>query len=188
MYKKVIATGGIISSLLFTGGSAAFAQTNVTPPSIRHNVGRPNANRIAKEFGLDASEIKAELEAGKKLPEILAEHGISKDKLMQISKRHKDRSLEKALDVIAPKLGLNADDIRAELQAGKTFKQILEDNGISKEQVKETLNNNLGRLMRIRRSTDITRADPNAAIMNRDLTENKFHHPRHFAPQQSNEQ
>lgn len=147
MYKKVLATGGIVSSLLFAGGVSVYAQSNQTPQtSLRHEMGKFNANKLAEKFGLDATELQAELDAGKKLPDILENHGVTRNKMARFAAKHKDHRLEKALDVLAPKFGLNADDIRAELAAGKSFDQILIDNGITKEQVKDALGNGMGRM------------------------------------------
>lgn len=151
MYKKALATGGIISSLLFTGGMAAYAQNNTSTQAksgFRQELGKPDASKLAAKFGLDATKLQAEIEAGKKLPDILEEHGITRDKMVKLAKHHKHRRLEKALDMIAPKLGLHANDIRAELDAGKTFHQVLTENGITKQQVQETLGHR-GRMERL---------------------------------------
>ena len=145
MYKKVIATGSIVSSLFLMATPATFAQT--VTPTMRTEQRRPmhrgeHLNMIAEQLGLNVEDIKKELESGKKLPQVLEEHGITKEKMKETFGDREGKmpqKFERALDVIAPKLGLNADEVRAELKAGKTFKEILDAHGITQEQVKANL-------------------------------------------------
>lgn len=135
MYKKVIATGGIVSSLFLAGTTATFAQdTNSVPKKSAMHQGthKMDFTALATKLGLDASAVQAALDAGKKWPDILKEQGINKDAIQKFAIRgHRHKNIQRALDIIAPKLGLNADDIRAEIEAGKTLHQVFEEQGIT---------------------------------------------------------
>lgn len=142
MYKKILVTSGVVSSLLLTGAATTFAQTSTvdqvkdTRPMHRMLTAEHVADMAAK-LGLNADELKQELEAGKKLPEILAEHNITKDQMDKLFPRPERHKLsDEQLANLATKLGLNIDEIKQELAAGKKLPEILKEHNITAEQMK----------------------------------------------------
>ena len=89
MYKKILVTSGVVSSLLFTGAATTFAQTGMmnqvkdTRPMHRMITAERIAD-MATKLGLNADEIQKELDAGKKLPEILQQHNITKEQIRNV--------------------------------------------------------------------------------------------------------
>jgi uncharacterized protein YidB (DUF937 family) len=139
MYKKILVTGGVVSSLLLTGAATTFAQTGMmnqvkdTRPMHRMITGERIAD-MATKLGLNADEIQKELDAGKKLPDILQQHNITKEQMENIFP-HPQPSDKKITD-IATKFGLDAAVIRQELATGKKLPEILKAHNITDEQLK----------------------------------------------------
>lgn len=142
MYKKILVTGGVVSSLLLTGTATTFAQTSTTDqvkdmrPMHRMHTAEHIADMAAK-LGLNADEVKQELDAGKKLPDILKEHNITKEQMDKLFPRPELPKLsDEQIANIATKLGLNADEIKQELAAGKKLPEILKAHNITDGQLK----------------------------------------------------
>lgn len=150
MYKKILVTGGVVSSLLLTGAATTFAQTSTvdqvknTRPMHRMLTAERIADMAAK-LGLNADELKQEMNAGKKLPEILKEHNITKEQMDKLFPRpERAKMMDEHLADIATKLGLNVEEIKQDLAAGKKLPEILKDHNISDEQLKTVLGERKG--------------------------------------------
>ncbi len=141
MYKKILVTSGVVSSLLLTGAATTFAQTGMinqvkdTRPMHRMITAERIAD-MATKLGLNADEIQQELDAGKKLPEILQQHNITKEQMDKLFPRpERPKLTDEQLADIATKLSLNLDEIKSEIAAGKDLHQILKAHNITPEQM-----------------------------------------------------
>ncbi len=150
MYKKILVTSGVVSSLLFTGAATTFAQTGMmnqvkdTRPMHRMITAERIAD-MATRLGLNADEIQKELDAGKKLPEILQQHNITKEQMDKLFPRPERPKLsDEQLADIASKLGLDLATIKQELASGKKLPEILKAHNITDEQLKTILGERKG--------------------------------------------
>lgn len=140
--KNVLVTGGIVSSLLLTGAVTTFAQTstadqvkNVKP--MQRMLRADHLADMATKLGLNIDEIKQELDAGKKWPDILKEHNITPEQMNSVFPHPQRAKLTDAqITDIATKLSLNVDEVKAELAAGKQLPAVLKAHNITQEQMK----------------------------------------------------
>jgi hypothetical protein len=96
--RKMLAAGGIVTTIFIAGVSQTFAQTaahvrsrqnfttqhtelTLTPGS------RPSLDTIALNFGINADDVREELRTGKTPKEILLEQGISQAQIKKLFKR-----------------------------------------------------------------------------------------------------
>ncbi len=140
--KKVLVTGGIVSSLLLTGTATTFAQTstadqvkNVKP--MERMLRADHLADMAAKIGLNTDEIKKELDAGKKWPDILKEHNITPAQMHSLLGKHVRPPLtDDQIAGLATKLNLKLDEIKAEIAAGKGLPTILKEHNITQTQMK----------------------------------------------------
>lgn len=150
MYKKILVTSGVVSSLILTGAATTFAQTGTvaqvkdTRPMHRMITAERIAD-MATKLGLNADELQQELDAGKKLPEILQQHNITKEQMDKIFPRLERLKLtDEQLANIAAKLGLDVAVLKQELASGKKLPEILKAHNITGEQLKTILGERKG--------------------------------------------
>lgn len=147
--KNVLVTGGIVSSLLLTGAATTFAQTstadhvkNMKP--MHHMLKADHLADMTTKLGLNTDEIKKELDAGKKWPDILKEHNVTQAQMEELFGKHMRPVLtDDQLASLATKLGLNVDEIKKEIAAGKALPAILKEHNVTQEQMK-TITGELG--------------------------------------------
>jgi len=94
MRKKIIATGGIVTTLLIAGASTTFAHTATMSPHrfatstsahIKNRVvPSPKLEEIALKLGLSVDDVKEELRSGKTPKQILEEQGVSQSEIKKI--------------------------------------------------------------------------------------------------------
>ncbi len=82
----------------------------------------PAPEMLAEKLGMTADELKAALESGKTLEEIVEEKGVELPRFQKFKIRL-DGFLEE-------KLGMSAEELKAELDSGKTIEQIAEEKGV----------------------------------------------------------
>lgn len=156
MNKKLLATGGLVSSLLLLSTTAAAYAATSTAPSRQAptNTSRMRHMRndgafvttMATKLGLDAATVKAELDSGKTIRDILADNNITEEKMKAAfggrghgGRGHGMMHDNSKLTEIATKLGLDAAAVKEQLDSGKSFKDILTENNITHEQIKTVL-------------------------------------------------
>jgi hypothetical protein len=94
MRKKIIATGGIVTTLLIAGASTTFAHSGINKQ--RPHVA-PKLEQIAAQYGLNVEEIKEELKLGKTPRQILEEQGMTQEEIKQIFKYRKFKAGDRNL-------------------------------------------------------------------------------------------
>ncbi len=140
--KNVLVTGGIVSSLLLTGAATTFAQTstadqvrNVKP--MERVLRADHLAEMATKLGLNTDEIKQELDAGKKWPDILKEHNVTQAQMESLfGKRDRPPLSNDQIADLATKLNLNVEEIKGEIAAGKELPAILKEHNITQEKMK----------------------------------------------------
>lgn len=83
--------------------------------------------KLAEALGVTMDQLKAELASGKKLVDILKEHGFTVGQLK--AKLQGKVPLEK----LAEALGMTPDQLRAELQSGKKLSDVTKEQGLTPE-------------------------------------------------------
>lgn len=96
--RKILAAGGIVTTLFIAGASQTFAQTTSSVRARQHSTlqnteltfvpgNRPTLETIAANFGLNAEEMREDLRIGKTPKEILLEQGVSQAQIKKLFKR-----------------------------------------------------------------------------------------------------
>lgn len=83
--------------------------------------------KLAEALGITVDQLKTELASGKKLVDILKEHGLTIEQLK--AKVQGKMPLEK----LAEALGMTPDQLRAELQSGKKLSDVAKEQGLAPE-------------------------------------------------------
>lgn len=174
MYKNVLVTGGIVSSLLLTGASTTFAQNtstehNTMPKPMHRMMSVEHFADMATKLGLNADTVKQELSSGKTWQDILKENNITEAQLKTLFGTPKINDTH-LLD-LATKLGLNADQVKQELASGKKWQDILTEHNITKDQVKQLITSekpNFGKrkgMMMLKMAPELLQAQANVLGM-----------------------
>jgi hypothetical protein len=86
--KKILATGGLVTSMLFTG---ATAHAQVTTPTNNQGIIRSRSLEIITEdLELDAEDFKEELRSGKTPKEVLMDQGFDSAQIHKIFNKYKE--------------------------------------------------------------------------------------------------
>lgn len=146
MRKKVFIAGSILALFLILGTRAAFAD-NGQAEKRRHAPTEFSA-AIAERLQLsvdDVESIRVELASGKSAQEVLRERGITLDQIRaalgSVAKQH-HRLSNTELVTLAKRLGLDPVVIQSELEAGKSFREILRDHNVSADRIRDLFDNN----------------------------------------------
>ncbi|MBP7057147.1 hypothetical protein KBB08_01505, partial [Candidatus Gracilibacteria bacterium] len=156
MNKKLLATGGLVSSLLLLSTTASAYAGTSTPSTRQAPPGNSRMRQMrndgafvttmATKLGLDGAAVKAELDSGKSIRDILDENNITEEKMKAVfggrgpgGRGHGMMHDSSKLTEIATKLGLDAAEVKAQLDSGTSFKDILTANSITPEQIKTVL-------------------------------------------------
>lgn len=150
-YKKIIATGGIISSLVLTG-STAFAETPAgtdTPFQRPSHMRWHNWSDLVTKLGLNVDDVKKEIESGKTLKDIFEANNITPEQIKSIvgerapgmrmghgmKKNNMHRPMpDEVLQAQASVLGITVDELKAEFQDHKSPRDLIEKLGLTQEQ------------------------------------------------------
>jgi hypothetical protein len=151
--KKILATGGIVTSLWLGSSTLTFAQTTVPTPTA---IERPFIDDIAIQFGLKIDDIKEELRLGKTPKEALLQLGVSQDKIQKLFKKKSQQAVAiKKIDIPpellqaeAVALGLTIDDLKQELKNGQQIPDIALAQGLSMDQYRKNVIDHLEILLR----------------------------------------
>lgn len=127
MRKKVFFTGTLLVLMLVLAASTtAFAETL----SISND---------------EARSIKSELKEGKPVKDVLERHNITMGQIRSALTQNGgfengNRKLSNTqIAAIAVRLGLNPETVQAQIEAGKTLQEILKENNITQQQIKESV-------------------------------------------------
>lgn len=123
MRKRVFFSGTIIAIILLLSSSSAFAHS-------------------LKISDAEAQLIKTEIKEGAPIKDVLEKHNIT---LGQIKKalagagfKQGKRTISHAQIVsLTTKLGLDVKQVQEEIESGKTFKEILKEQNITQEQLRD---------------------------------------------------
>lgn len=172
MNKKLLASGSAFATLLMVGAGTSFAQVPPTNSSatdqkhtpkgawhFNHNF-KPNSNSdagmtmLATKLGLNADQVKQELQSGKTFKQILTDHGITQDQILKAfgpmnkkgpgtrkgmnkgntqGNRHFGGGLmaPEMLQAQANALGITVDQLKLDLQNKQTPRQIATSQGLT---------------------------------------------------------
>ena len=122
MRKKVFITGGMIALFLILSSSTAFAANLQLNPN-------------------DIANIRSEIASGKPIKDVLVEHQITMGQIREalgsvLDEQGHHKLSNTQIATIATKLGLDVDEVQAEITDGKSLHEILKDHNISREQIK----------------------------------------------------
>lgn len=187
MNKKLLASGSAFATLLMVGAGTSFAQVAPSNSSatdqkhtpkgawhFNHNF-KPNSNSdagmtmLATKLGLNADQVKQELQSGKTFKQILADHGITQAQIQQafgakdekamgnrkglktnrkgmnrsqnLGNRHFGGGLmaPEMLQAQANALGITVDQLKQDLQNKQTPRQIATAQGLTIAQFNQKL-------------------------------------------------
>lgn len=160
MYKNVLVTGGIVSSLLLTGASTTFAQSNPISKQhpMHHMVSTQRFVDMATKLGLNADEVKQELTTGKKWPDILKEHNITSAQIKQtlgVKKAHFGKKQGMRMLKMAPELlqaqanvlGMTTDELQTALKNKQKMQDIVTSKGMTMEQFHQKVNEQIKQMI-----------------------------------------
>lgn len=164
MNKKLLATGGIVSSLFLVGTSIAFASTDTTADkSMHHAIPTQWVTTMASKLGLNPEEVKTELSTGKTLKDIFNEHDITPEKVKAAfgdHTKHKrmkmgheigtkphmftGKMMHMQKDIVQPEmfqmqatiLGITTEQLQQELKDKQSFMQVVEAHGLTRADLK----------------------------------------------------
>lgn len=110
-------------------------------PQEEHHCGDPEARaarlaRIAGLLGMSVEELRAALDEGRTLLDLARERGIDPAELRG---RLGHRLSDEKLAPLAERLGLTVEELRAELEGGKTLAEIAQERGVSLEELRDLL-------------------------------------------------
>lgn len=146
MNKKLLATGGIVSSLFMMGSSMTYAASNTTTEHSRaHTMSTEWMTTVASKLGLDIEQVKTELAAGKTLKDIFSEHNITDASVKAVlgdmtpprglGMKGMHRGLREIptemLQVQANVLGVTVDQLKTEMQTAHTPMELAKAHNIS---------------------------------------------------------
>lgn len=146
MRKKVFFIGGLLALVIILGATHAYAQSPVS--SFKHASGWNDTilSDVATKLNIspaDLATMKAEVDSGKALKDVLAEHNITmaqvRTALGTVSHSEHNRASNTAIISLATKLGLDTTSVQADITAGLTFKQILTKYNITNTQLETAL-------------------------------------------------
>lgn len=124
MRKKALITGGLLVLMLLLSNTAFASNLQL------------NSDEVNK--------IKTEINAGTPIKDVLKAHNITMENIRStlagtgIGKDHHKLSNTQITE-IAKKLGVNADDVQTEINAGKSMPEILKAHNITKDQIRSVL-------------------------------------------------
>ncbi len=146
MRKKVFFIGGLLALVIILGATHAYAQSPA--PSFKHGSGWNDTilAEVATKLNIsptDLATMKAEVDSGKALKDVLAEHNITmaqvRTALATVSKTDHRHVSNTAIMAVATKLGLDTKSVQADITSGLTFKQILTKYKITDTQLQTAL-------------------------------------------------
>lgn len=116
-------------ALVVVAAPAALANTDDAPGRF---------DKVAEHFNLSTEELQAELDSGKTLRDVAIENGMTQDQVKQIrQKRVKHHRKHVLKEQIAETLGMTKEELLAEKEAGKTLKEVAEEQGVALEELKD---------------------------------------------------
>jgi hypothetical protein len=86
--KKILATSGLVTSMLFAGATQSYAQ--VTPPITQGIIRSKSLEIITDDLDIDAEDFKEELRSGKTPKEVLIDQGFSPSLIHKIFNKFKE--------------------------------------------------------------------------------------------------
>ncbi len=101
-------------------------------------------NDAATALGMTADELKSELQSGKTMDQIVTAQGMTMDQFRQKmpQRQHKKGDITQNpqyLNNAATALGMTADELKSELQSGKTMDQIVTAQGMTMDQFRQKM-------------------------------------------------
>ncbi len=93
--KKMLATGGLVTSMLFAGATQSYA--HVTPHANQGIIRSKSLEIITDDLDIDAEDFKEELRSGKTPKEILIEQGFNPSQIHKLFKEEDkyDRNIKR---------------------------------------------------------------------------------------------
>ncbi len=153
MNKKVIAAGSIITSLVLLGSvTTSFAQNALSSTTNPHRaprqrgIGNFGLTGLAAKLGISsdvASQIKTELQSGKKIADVLKEHNIDATKLEGAWKgtTKQQRALlvndPTVVQAEATALGISTEELKQDFSNGQKIGDIIKTKGLTMDQFLE---------------------------------------------------
>ncbi len=123
MRKKVFITGSLLALFLLISSSTAFAQSL----------------QLSSD---EVATIKTEIHSGKPIKDVLKDHNISMHQIRTALGstgigKHRTKLSNTQISTIAAKLGLDATQVQAEIDAGKSLPEILKTHNITQDQIRQ---------------------------------------------------
>lgn len=123
MRKKVFITGSLLALFLLISSSTAFAQSL----------------QLSSD---EVATIKIEIHSGKPIKDVLKDHNIGMNQIRAALGstgigKHRAKLSNTQISAIASRLGLNADQVQSEIDAGKSLPEILKAHNITQDQIRQ---------------------------------------------------
>jgi len=150
MRKKVFLAGSVLVLMLILGSGLASAES---PQANPHHHGHHGLflEEIASKLNLSSDDIesmKLEIKSGLSIRDVLANHGITMNDIREAlgTVMNDHRLSNTQIQTLANKMGLDADEIQAEIDSGKSLHEILKGHDITPEKVHATFGSRIGKM------------------------------------------
>ncbi len=125
-----IVSGMLVMAALVAGTAVTFAQEDApAEDGARTSQRGPKeaTEAVADVFGITVEELQAYYDAGDRFDDIIADLGLDEDTVKEELRAVKQAA---KMEQKAELLGISVEELQAELDAGKTFREIAEELGV----------------------------------------------------------